>query len=264
MKIVFRLNYHTVQGQSLWVKISLKSGGTIVEELLSMRWINSDQWQTELELASDFELFRYRYVFRQDSNGVELEEWGGPRTIEPRWPVYIALDTWRSAGTVDYAYQTKAFRAVLDNREPHRAPFEENHLFQLSMAAVPEGQVVCILGNAWELGAWDRNRAVLMQETSPNVWSASVQMSDGFDVHYKYGLYDVRLNRLIEVEQGENRWFYSPKLATEQVTQIKDEAYRRYPHQLFRGAGVAVPIFSLRSKEGLGVGEFSDLKPLAD
>jgi len=33
---------------------------------------------------------------------------------------------------------------------------------------------------------------------------------------------------------------------------------------VFRGAGVAVPVFSLRSAEGLGVGEFADLKGLAD
>lgn len=32
----------------------------------------------------------------------------------------------------------------------------------------------------------------------------------------------------------------------------------------FRGSGVAVPIFSLRSKQDMGIGEFLDLKPLAD
>jgi len=32
----------------------------------------------------------------------------------------------------------------------------------------------------------------------------------------------------------------------------------------FRGAGVAIPVFSIRTKKGLGVGEFLDLKLLAD
>ena len=32
----------------------------------------------------------------------------------------------------------------------------------------------------------------------------------------------------------------------------------------FRGAGVAIPVFSIRTEKGLGVGEFSDLKILAD
>ncbi len=33
---------------------------------------------------------------------------------------------------------------------------------------------------------------------------------------------------------------------------------------MFRGAGVAIPVFSLRSAKNLGVGEFADLKPMAD
>ena len=32
----------------------------------------------------------------------------------------------------------------------------------------------------------------------------------------------------------------------------------------FRGAGVAIPVFSIRTEKGLGVGEFSDIKTLAD
>ena len=32
----------------------------------------------------------------------------------------------------------------------------------------------------------------------------------------------------------------------------------------WKGAGVSIPVFSLRSKESFGVGEFNDLKLLAD
>lgn len=33
---------------------------------------------------------------------------------------------------------------------------------------------------------------------------------------------------------------------------------------MYHDAGVAVPVFSLRTEDGFGVGEFSDLKKLAD
>ena len=36
------------------------------------------------------------------------------------------------------------------------------------------------------------------------------------------------------------------------------------PRTSGEGAGVAIPVFSLRSEDGFGVGEFLDLKPLAD
>ena len=38
----------------------------------------------------------------------------------------------------------------------------------------------------------------------------------------------------------------------------------RLPVGHWRGAGVAVPVFSLRSEKSFGIGEFADLKPLAD
>ncbi len=263
MKIVFRLNYHTTPGQNLWVKIAITAGDARIEHALPLRWINARQWQTEWEVEPGHRI-EYRYLFRQDSNGVELEEWGGPRLIDTTAESLIALDTWCSAGTVDYAYETKAFAAVLDDRSVPKFPQEGNHLFRLKMAAVPKGRGVCLLGNVWELGGWDRSRPVPMMEISPNLWQAKVHMSTQVDVEYKYGLYDLESGELIELEQAENRWFYVPKIAADQLNRISDEAYRRTPQQLFRGAGVAVPVFSLRSKEGLGVGEFADLKPLAD
>jgi 4-alpha-glucanotransferase len=35
------------------------------------------------------------------------------------------------------------------------------------------------------------------------------------------------------------------------------------PNNTWKGAGVAIPVFSLRSKKSFGVGEFNDLKLLA-
>jgi len=267
-KIVFRVNYHTVPGQSLWVKVSVKTGDSAFEQLLPLRWISDTQWQTEWETgwqtSAGFLLFTYRYVFRQEGNGVELEEWGGPRMIGAFEDAVVALDTWCSAGTVDYAYETKAFDAVTKPREPGNLDSRGNHDFQLRMAAVPEGMAVCLLGNTDELGGWDVSRALVLRETAANLWKVRVEMAAGRDVLYKYGLYDLAERRVVDIERGENRWFHSPTLADNQSTRISDEAYRRDAGQLFRGAGVAVPVFSLRSKDGLGVGEFADLKPLAD
>jgi 4-alpha-glucanotransferase len=267
-KIVFRVNYHTVTGQSLWVKISVKMGDATFEHLLPMRWISRTQWQTEWETgwstSAGFLLFTYRYVFRQDGNGVELEEWGGPRMIGAFEDAVVALDTWCSAGTVDHAYATKAFGAVTKRRVAGAVESRGNHDFQLRMAAVPEGMAVCLTGNAEELGCWDPARALVMAESAPDVWKVRVGMAAGRDVDYKYGLYDVAEGRLVHLEKGENRRIHSPVVAENQSTRISDEAYRRDDNQLFRGAGVAVPVFSLRSRDGLGVGEFPDLRPLAD
>ncbi len=42
------------------------------------------------------------------------------------------------------------------------------------------------------------------------------------------------------------------------------DGFGRFPNNTWRGAGVAIPVFSLRSKKSFGVGEFTDLKGLVD
>ena len=54
------------------------------------------------------------------------------------------------------------------------------------------------------------------------------------------------------------------RAGTGQWTVVHDEGYRRDPASLYRAAGVAIPVFSLRGGQSLGVGEFADLKALAD
>ena len=150
MKIVFRLNFHTEPGQSLWLKLATHLEGSDVrfEQILPLKWINERQWQAELDVQGSVPLrLEYAYRFRQESNGVDLEEWGGPRiaTADPSiTDVLLLRDTWCSAGTVDYAFETNAFKAVLPPRGDFATPGipkDANHTFQLRMAAVPKGLV---------------------------------------------------------------------------------------------------------------------------
>ncbi len=43
-----------------------------------------------------------------------------------------------------------------------------------------------------------------------------------------------------------------------------NDGFVRLPADTWKGAGVAIPVFSLRSAASFGVGEFTDLKRLAD
>jgi hypothetical protein len=69
--------------------------------------------------------------------------------------------------------------------------------------------------------------------------------------------------KVIDVETGENRFTVANPLPD--VLQIVSNHYFRFKgYQMYHDAGVAVPVFSLRSEDGFGVGEFSDIKKLAD
>ncbi|MBC8126902.1 MAG: 4-alpha-glucanotransferase [Gloeobacteraceae cyanobacterium ES-bin-144] len=273
MKIVFRLNFHTVPGQSLWLKLAttLKETGVRFEQVLPLHWINAQQWEVDLDVEGGGAMeLEYSYQFREESNGVELEEWNGPRhaAADPAsQDALLLLDTWCSAGTVDYAFETKAFQAVMPARGPFMKPVvssEANHTFQLRMAAVPEGLVPCLLGSVSEIGDWGWHHALPLLEVEANVWQTSAYLPADWWIEYKYGMYDAKLGCVVSLEAGENRTLASRQRGERQWTMVRDECYRRDSNGLYRAAGVAIPVFSLRSDKGLGVGEFADLKELAD
>ena len=273
MNIVFRLDYHTVPGQSLWLKYSivLDEKGVRFDQVVPLQWINDSQWEVRVEVhGSGRFLLEYSYQLRQSTNGLKLDEWHGPRISEVDLTAHDALlllDSWCSAGTVDYAFETDAFLTA----HPARGSFTElatpensTHAFQLRMAAVPTGQVPCLIGSVDEIGGWGWHSAVPLEETAPNVWQKNLYLPVDWHIEYKYGLFDLALQCVVSLELGENRILPSRSIGTRQWTKVSDECYRRDFGGLFRGAGVAVPVFSLRSAKSLGVGEFADLKPLAD
>jgi len=273
MKIVFRLNFHTVLGQSLWLKLAtvLVGKDIRIEKVLPLRWLNDRQWETSLEVKGGGPLrLEYSYQFRQEDNAVELDEWNGPRiaSAEPTVADSLLLaDTWCSAGTVDYAFETVAFRAALPARwlfTPPPVVAGANHTFHLRMAAVPEGMAPCLIGGVSEIGDWEWSRVVPLRETGANVWQTQLYLPVDWRIEYKYGLFDQETGCAVSLEEGSNRVLEERSLGGRQWTMVHDEGYRRSPADLYRAAGVAIPVFSLRSDLSLGVGEFADLKVLAD
>ena len=75
-------------------------------------------------------------------------------------------------------------------------------------------------------------------------------------------MFDVEKNAFVRYEDGANR-VLRDGVAADRHTVVND-GFARLPVEPWRGAGVAVPVFSLRSEDSFGVGEFADLKLLAD
>ena len=83
-----------------------------------------------------------------------------------------------------------------------------------------------------------------------------------FPLAYKYGIYDSDKQQFLRYEGGDNRTL-NAAAAPNRLTIVND-GFAVLPNTTWRGAGVAIPVFSLRSEHSFGVGEFTDLKLLAD
>jgi 4-alpha-glucanotransferase len=85
-----------------------------------------------------------------------------------------------------------------------------------------------------------------------------------FPVTYKYVIVDALTGRIRIWEDGPERQIFYIARQPDLFLYIRNDHDFAHPSGKWRGAGVAVPIFSLRTQESFGVGEFNDLKKLAD
>jgi len=145
---------------------------------------------------------------------------------------------------------------------PTNAPAAGETVFCLLAPRVAPHHGLCILGSDPALGAWDNTQALVLSDAGYPTWTGAVQLQQpAEDCRYKYALWDAAAGHALDMEGGADR--VVPATADRTAARVfNDDAYR-YP-DAWRGAGVALPVFALRSANGLGVGEFADLQLLAD
>ncbi len=112
-----------------------------------------------------------------------------------------------------------------------------------------------IVGSAAEMGAWNPTRGLSMVPAPFPWWEAGADLP-AEPAEYKF---------VVTGSDGSQAWEAGTNRllsATEGTTIVHDDEVRGL--RGWRGAGVAVPIFSLRSNRGVGAGQFTDIEPLAD
>ncbi|WPT12628.1 4-alpha-glucanotransferase DPE2 [Picochlorum sp. SENEW3] len=122
-----------------------------------------------------------------------------------------------------------------------------------------QGESICITGGTAILGNWQLQQVVWMnQQGSKGCWEQELWIPvSAFPVTYKYAI--GRPERDLILEPGESRLIVLPPATDGSVSSIAqyDGFVRRQDR--WRGAGVAVPVFSLRTENSIGCGEFTDL-----
>lgn len=229
-----------------------------------MDWKDPDHW--ELEVSSEGAEVEYNYLLRREGEEtLELREWGEARVCAvENGQRSVFLDDWRSAGNDDRVYEGKVFGVVENNdRALSKVSWSGDHEFNLHMARIPEGLVPCVIGGVDVLGDWDYAKALPMVEVAKNHWQVGLNLPVDWRVEYKYGLYDTAEGKAIGLEDGATNRALEAGAGADFV-RVCDENFRRSADLKFRAAGVAIPVFSLRSEQGCGVGEFADLKAMAD
>jgi 4-alpha-glucanotransferase len=268
MTLHFYLRFHSQYGQNFYVSGSIPElGGNDLVKAIPLNYLNDEFWHVILDVPDNTGPFKYKYIIRND-DGSETVEWAADRTANPAKVPSTEMqlvDTWNYPGEYENVFYTQPFLQTL--LKPAKLKYDKvshahpTHIFKVKAPLLKPDEIVCLLGSAVELGSWEESKPLLMDRDG--VWfSCSVNLASAvFPLNYKYGVYNVNEKRFVRYEDGENRQLYG---IGKRQTNVMHDGFVRLPNNTFKGAGIAIPVFSLRSQKGLGIGEFTDIKLLVD
>lgn len=281
LTVKFRIPYYTHWGQSLLVCGSEPVlGSWDVKKGFLLSPVHQDDeliWSGSIAVPIGFSC-EYSYYVVDDRKNLLRWEMGKKRklllheTIKDGEVVELH-DLWQTGG--DALPFRSAFKNVIFRRSfsldiersdgliQNKLEQEDSVLvrFKICIPNIEEDTSVYVIGSTSMLGQWKPQNGLKLSYAGESVWEADCVIQRGdFPIKYKYCKSGKTGN--ISLETGANRNL-NVDFSNNQPRYIflSDGMMREMP---WRGAGVAVPIFSVRSEADLGVGEFLDLKLLVD
>lgn len=272
MLLHFYLRYSTKFGQTMLVSGNTATlGNDDFKKAFLLEYLNDQFWHgyVEIDESEANEPIQYKYILREDKVG-DTPEFGDDRVVDIeqiKSERLVLTDTWNHAGTVENVFYSSPFKNVLLNvasktKATGKSVKNYTHEFRVKAPLLNAQQTLCMGGSASIFKEWDEGSVIPMTK-SGNWFIIKLDLSkDTFPVMYKFGLYDLQQKKLINYEVGNNRLLLSPE--SKKTINIIHDGFAQLGEVNWKGAGVAIPVFGLRSKKGTGTGEITDLKLLVD
>lgn len=273
-KLTFILRFHTNMGQTLFItgNHSVFGNGDI-NKALPLQYLNEELWTVTFDLDTALipaEGITYNYLLKNEDGSISYD-WGSDKRLTAaalNAQEILIIDSWNFAGYYENVFYTEPFKQVLlknNSADYTVSPLEKyTHTFKIKAPLLSNTQTLCIIGNCPALGNWNEAAPVIMNRKSGDDFLyAQVDLSNTiFPIVYKYGVYDFATKQFVRYEDGNNRVLYDAFLKTKKT--IVNDGFAVLPTTTWKGAGVAIPVFSLRSTHSGGCGEFADLKLMVD
>ena len=274
----FRVRYHTVFGQNLFIVGSQEELGNW-ENPIPMHFEGvDDYWVCDIELPIRDRRRRIQYKYILFSKGSMIYE---PESNHSLWlgtihePAEIEVcDSFKWSDPAQDAFTRSAFVDVVMRRQKPTAHLPEpvnvskyNGVavyFSVCCPHVRSNQTLKVVGSVPELGNWDPGMALELNDHEFPMWSGTRTFSeDSLKFEYKF---------IIVGEDGSVIWESCGNRTCAGLTVqrlapavlVLSEWYVCPMKELFKGMGIYCPLFSLRTDESCGIGQYTDVKKVVD
>lgn len=265
MKYIFNIDYKTVYGEYVYLNIEGRE-----KKRLRMGTVNGQRWTYELSDKQATGQLSYFYSVEHDGMPWRREWARMPHIIDitaQRADTYNIYDKWSDMPEDSYLYSS-AFTDCINRhvvQEPQPSHYAKTIRLVVRAPQLREGERLAVLGKGKALGDWDSPKSLNMTEHNYNEWVIDLNADDFPDrmIEFKFVSLDEEEDFTPMWETGMNRTVSFPemKAGTVVVYNLGQAFFELWNRRL---AGTLVPVFSLRSKESFGVGDFGDLRKMID
>lgn len=265
MQVQFNIHFKTQWGQSMYLLIHSDGHSALdTSKGIVMQCNEKSEWKAEITLDTTNSI-SYQYALLNPDKSFDYE-YGGIRKIQlPIQKEKLTIfDNWR-ASYGDSPFITAAFSDCFFKRTPS-IPKEIdpnlNLILRINCPQMEPNRHFAIIGNQETLGNWDISKKVRLDESLYPIWSIALDATKvKLPLEYKYLIVDTNTDEVLAWGGGPNR--IVKKADKDALTIVADENFiRTIPS--WKATGVAIPVFSLRSEQSFGIGEFYDLKKMVD
>ncbi len=257
MTIKIQLQYHTQWGESIHLRVGRRR--------IVMDYSFGGLWQIMLTGRELHDGDDYTFELVRDGKVVK-REWRAHRFKAPVAQKNIIIRSRWQERPSNSAFYSSAFNEVIFRRpsgasfrnRQNGSPDRGNICIRIAAPEVRSHESVGIVGSGKLLGNW-KNVQLMTDEGFP-WWFITLDITEPME--YKFVIVDTKTGKIRLWEEGPNHFFAEiPPKNTQLIIADLDP---RFPTEPWRGVGVAVPVFSLRSEDSFGVGEFNDIRHLVD
>ncbi len=267
VSLFFQIEYQVHEGQQVYLCGSIPELGNLDETKAVLMQNDNHVWHYACETGTKGAL-SYYYFIREDKCNVRTE-WGKHRTFSiEQEACFIFHDHWKERPFHQYLYSSvftdSIFHHKITKNEKTKY-YKRTILLNVICPYVQRNEQVCIIGENETLGNWQVEKAIPLSHISQSEWQIVLNADDFIkDTAYKFVIINPKKKENLHWEEGENRTLRINRNRKEKSVTAETSLTYRYPNFQFKGAGTAIPVFSLRSDQSFGIGDFFDLKKMID
>jgi 4-alpha-glucanotransferase len=271
MKIRFNINFNTLWGQTLFIVGSIPElGNWEIAAAKEMTYTEGGNWIFELYLPDRPVNVEYRYFLKSvNKNGLVFEEWNKNHrlVVTNTQYSYFMLDYWQNRPQNFAPYSSafiKSWHAHPCDKFERVVKSKKKIILKVLAPSVAKNESLALMGNQDEMGNWDADKLLVMGCEKFPEWQVVFNADNlRYPIEYKFCIINNEDKSILRWEKGENRVLNISRMDENEIGIVSGLLYRD-DESHWKCAGVAIPVFSLRTQNSFGIGDFGDLLRMVD